>query len=128
MIYVDTSVLLARLFAEDRFPSDDFWRQALVSSRLIEYETWTRVNARRMGRTHGEAARDLLSRLAFVELLPAVLARAIEPFPVPVRTLDALHLASAHFLKTRDRRLSLATYDDSLGIAAKAMNLKVISP
>lgn len=128
MIYVDTSVLLARLFAEDRFPGDDFWRQALVSSRLIEYETWSRVNARGMGRTHGEAARDFLSRLAFVELLPTVLARAIEPFPVPVRTLDALHLASAHFLKTRDRRLFFATYDDSLGVAARALNLKVISP
>lgn len=79
-------------------------------------------------RTYEEAARDLFFRLAFAELLPAVLSRAIEPFPVPVRTLDALHLASAHFLKTRDRKLSFATYDDSLGVAAKALNLKVVSP
>lgn len=128
MIYVDTSVLLARLFAEDRFPAEDFCRQTLVSSRLIEYETWTRVHARGLGRTHGGAARDLLSRVALVELAPTVLARAVDPFPTPVRTLDALHLASAHFLKSRDRKLRFATYDDSLAAAAKALGLKVVVP
>ena len=35
----------------------------------------------------------LLGRIAFLELIPEVVGRAREPFPVEVRTLDALHLA-----------------------------------
>ena len=38
MIYVDTSVALAHLFAEDRRPPASFWTETLVSSRLLEYE------------------------------------------------------------------------------------------
>jgi type IV pilus assembly protein PilB len=33
--------------------------------------------------------------------LVPVLARALEPFPVPLRTLDALHLAAVAFLRGR---------------------------
>ncbi len=36
MIYLDSSVALAHLLAEDRFPSEDLWQQQLVSSRLLE--------------------------------------------------------------------------------------------
>jgi predicted nucleic acid-binding protein len=128
MIYVDTSVLLARLFAEGRSPPDDFWKQPLVASRLVDYEVWTRVNARGLEGTHGDAARALLGRLAMVELTPPVLARAREPFPVPVRTLDALHLASLHFLKERDPGIRLATYDHRLAVAAGKLGLPVERP
>ncbi len=128
MIYLDTSVILARLLAEDRYPPDDLWREPLASSRLTEYEVWTRLHARKLARTHGEAATSLLSRLAILELSPVVLSRALEPFPVPVRTLDALHLASAHFLRQRDASLVLATYDEALSRAASAIGLKTVSP
>jgi hypothetical protein len=33
VIYLDSSVALAHLLAEDRFPAEDLWRQQLVSSR-----------------------------------------------------------------------------------------------
>jgi hypothetical protein len=55
MIYVDTSVALAELLAEDRRPGDHFWNQTLVSSRLLEYEVWIRVHARKLARSHGDA-------------------------------------------------------------------------
>ena len=97
MIYLDTSVVLAELFAEDRRPRPGFWKGAFVSSRLLEYEVWTRVHGRGAAGTHGEAAREILARVAFVELAPTVLARAVEPFPEPVRTLDAIHLATAAY-------------------------------
>ena len=32
MIHLDTSVVLARLFAEDRSPPDGFWSRTLVAS------------------------------------------------------------------------------------------------
>jgi hypothetical protein len=45
-------------------------------------------------------------------MLPNILARALEPFATPVRTLDALHLASIEFLRKRNQSVELASYDD----------------
>ena len=123
MIYVDTSVALAELLAEDRRPDEDFWNQTLVSSRLLEYELWTRVHGRRLARSHGDAARALVGRVALLELVSPVLMRALEPFPKPVRTLDALHLASTEFLRERQPAIQLATYDSRQATAAKAMRI-----
>lgn len=127
MIYVDTSVVLAQLLAEDRVPPPSLWGELLVSSRLLEYEVWARINGRGLARSHGEAVRDVLARIAMVELLPAVLARALEPFPRPVRTLDALHLASAHYLANARQSISLATYDDRMSATANALGIPLYS-
>ena len=124
MIYVDSSVVLAQLLAEDRYPAADFWEAGpLVSSRLLEYEVWTRINARGLGTSHGEEVRLLLARLAFLELVQPVLTRALEPFATPVRTLDALHLASIDFLRSLGQRPALATYDRRLADAAVALGI-----
>ena len=42
------------------------------------------------------------------------MARAIDPFPGSVRTLDALHLASIEFLRSEGQTIKLATYDERL--------------
>lgn len=123
MIYLDTSVALAHLLAEDRYPPEALWREALVSSRLLEYEVWTRIHSRNLGRSHGDSARQLLNRIAFLELAPPVLARALEPFPLPVRTLDALHLASMIFLRDQHHDVSLASYDERLGELAARVGI-----
>jgi predicted nucleic acid-binding protein len=125
VIYLDTSVALAHLLAEDRRPPDALWSNPLAASRLLEYEMWTRLNARGLGPTHGEAARRLVERLAILELLPNVLARALEPFPTPVRTLDALHLASIEFLRERGQKVELASYDDRLIAAARGLRIPI---
>jgi hypothetical protein len=97
----------------------------LVASRLLEYEIWTRLNALRLGRSHGEEARALIQRVALVELAPPVLGRALEPFPIPVRTLDALHLASITFLLGRGQTVELAAYDNRLLAAAQALGIPI---
>ena len=125
MIYLDTSVALAHLLAEDRRPPDSLWAGSLVASRLLEYELWTRLNGRGLGASHGELARRLLERLAVLELTPNVLARALEPFPVPVRTLDALHLASMEFLRGLGQKIELASYDDRLAVAARSLGIPI---
>jgi predicted nucleic acid-binding protein len=125
VIYLDTSVALAHLLAEDRLPRASLWRQSLISSRLLEYELWVRVHTRKLTRSHSEAARALLGRVALLELAPPVLARALEPFPLPLRTLDALHLASIEFLRAQGQRLSLASYDDRMLVAARRMRIPV---
>jgi predicted nucleic acid-binding protein len=125
LIYIDTSVALAHLVAEDRRPPDGLWQKPLVTSRLLEYELWTRLDARRLAASHGELARRLVERLAVVEMLPNVLARALEPFPTPVRTLDALHLASIEFLRGRGQAVELASYDERLIVAARALGIPI---
>jgi predicted nucleic acid-binding protein len=121
LIYLDTSVALAHLLVEDRSPPERLWQEPLISSRLIEYEIWVRIHVRKLTRSHADEVRSLLSRIALVELSPAVLARALEPFPKPVRTLDALHLASMDFLKKQGQTVTLASYDSRLINGARAL-------
>ena len=121
MIYLDTSVALAHLLAEDRAPPDRLWQEPLISSRLIEYEIWTKIHARKLTRSHADEVRSLLSRLALIELATPVLARALEPFPKPVRTLDALHLASMEFLRSQGQSVTLASYDERVTNCARAL-------
>lgn len=125
MIYLDTSVALAHLLGETRMPPARLWEASLVSSRLLEYELWTQVHARRLGTSHGDAVRALLGEVSLIELVPPVLSRALEPFPMPVRTLDALHLASLDFLRQRERTVELATYDDRMRRAARALGIRL---
>lgn len=128
MIYLDSSVVLAQLLAEDRYPEPTFWQEGpYVSSRLLEYEVWNRVNARGLGPSHADDLRTLLARLSFLELEAPVLARALQPFPVPVRTLDALHLASIAFLQGLGQRPTLATYDRRLAEAAIALGIPLVA-
>lgn len=123
MIYLDTSVALAHLMGEDRTPPAALWEERLVSSRLLEYEMWTRIHARGLGPTHGDGVRALLDRVALVELSPLVLARALAPFQGSVRTLDALHLATADFLHSQGQSPRVATYDVRMADAARRLGL-----
>jgi uncharacterized protein len=123
LIYLDTSVALAQLLAENRRPPDGFWQEALIASRLLEYELWTAITARGLSASHGNEVRALIGRVALIELTPPVLARALEPFPSAVRTLDALHLASIEFLRTQRQQIVLATYDKRMEVTARALGI-----
>lgn len=126
MIYLDTSVALAHLLAEDRRPPAEIWSEELIASRLFEYELWNRLHAMNLAPSHGDSARLLLARIAFVELHPTVLSRALHPFPHPVRTLDAIHLSTAMFLLGRGHELRLASYDTRMLQVAESIGLGVL--
>jgi predicted nucleic acid-binding protein len=125
LIYLDTSVALAHLLAEDLSPPEKLWQETLISSRLIEYEVWNRIHARNLTRSHSDEVRSLLNRIAFIELSSPVLTRALEPFPKPVRTLDALHLASMDFLRRQGQAITLASYDSRLNATARALRFAI---
>lgn len=127
MIYLDTSVALAHLLGETKRPPDSLWSGVLVASRLLEYELWNRLHARGLGASHGDAARQLVGMLALVELTASVLERALEPFPVPVRTPDALHLATLCYLQAQRQAVELATYDERLSAAASALGIPIVA-
>ena len=120
MIY---SVALAHLLGEGRVPPDTFWAEPLVSSQLLEYEVWTRIHGHRFGTLLGEAARALFARVRLIELTESVLTRALEPWPMAVRTLDALHLATIDFLRRQGDAIELASYDNRLLAAARALEI-----
>jgi predicted nucleic acid-binding protein len=121
--YIDSSVVLAQLFAEDRQPTATLWDQVLVSSRLLEYEVWNRALARSQPPDRS-AIVALLGKIDMTELSPLALRRALGPFPVAVRTLDALHLATALFLNTESDPVLLASYDTRMLNAAHALGIE----
>jgi predicted nucleic acid-binding protein len=123
VIYTDSSVALAHLFRERQRPADSFWKQPLVSSKLLEYEVWNRVHTYRLTTSHSNEARQLLARVVLIELGEPVLSRALEPFPVAVRTLDALHLATMNFISSGGESAELASYDHRLLAAAEALGI-----
>lgn len=125
MIYVDSSVALAYLFAENLGPEDYFWDQDLCSSRLFEYEVRVRVNAHKDRDVLIQTTDWLLEQMAFVEMEPTVLFRVTQPFGTQVRTLDAIHLATALYMRSITSTLTIATYDKRLREAAQALGLDI---
>lgn len=127
-VYLDSSVALADLLSDDRRSSPDLWDQELTSSRLLEYEIWNRVNTRGLGRSHAAEVSTLLEKVTLLDLTPHVLRRALRPFPVSVRTLDGLHLATIEYLNGEGESIELATFDTRMIIAARALGIAIYQP
>jgi len=123
VIYIDSSVLLASVFAEPRSPPETLWDENLSSSSLLTYEVWVRINAYGLVASHGNLASARLNRVNLTELSEPALARALRPFPVPIRTLDAFHLATMDFLRRQGQTIDLASYDNRLRAAARSLGI-----
>jgi len=72
-----------------------------------------------------ESLEGMLAEIELVQLDPWIKRRAMEAFPVHVKTLDALHLATAlaiaaHF---RSQTVAVFSYDLTMNRAAKAVGL-----
>ena len=106
-----------------------------VTSFLTEVECMLAIEAARLRRQLSIDESGERRQLAYRHLrrmrrlMPSlsILRRAGEPCPLALKTLDAVHLATA--LMWRDRRapdLVFATYDRQLGRAALALGFEVI--
>jgi hypothetical protein len=115
------------LFREPRIPAPSFWLEPKVSSRLLEYEIWNRLHAHDRTASHGDMALELLRGIDVLDLSSGTLARALEAFPIAVRTLDGLHLATIEFLRGSGEEIELASYDRRLIAAATALAIPVAS-
>jgi predicted nucleic acid-binding protein len=124
VIYIDSSVLLSHLLAEDRRPAESLWREDLISSRLLEYEVWNRIHARGLATLASAAVTKALSNIYLLALSPVVLRKALEPLPVRLRTLDTLHLATMEYLLRSGRSIKLASYDHRMLAAAAATGIE----
>ena len=128
LTYIDSSVALAHLLAESRFPRENFWDRELTSSRLLEYEVWNRIHARGGSVATSASAQALLSGIELLEMTGQTLERALRPFPLAVRTLDGLHLATIEFIRARGDAVELASYDNRLIVAAQRIGIPVVLP
>lgn len=126
MIYLDASVVLAHLLSEDVRPPDSLWREPLIASRLMEYEVRNRLHALGIEREHPSMAAAVFNQISFVDLVEDVLAAAWDALPTGLRTLDALHLASAIFLREQGVELEVATYDRRFADAARQAGFEVM--
>ena len=69
---------------------------------------------------------EWLEAIDLVLLQRPVLARASEPLPAPLGTLDALHLATALVWQDRMRQsLVMTTHDRDLALAARSFGIEV---
>jgi predicted nucleic acid-binding protein len=133
--YIDTSALLRIVLREPGALDDLRSYDGLVSSELIAVEAARTIDRLRLqGSLSATEAADRsrivsewLEAIDLVLMRPSVMSRASDPMPMPLGTLDAMHLASA--LIWRDRVGSLpmmATHDAMLGTAARAFGFDVL--
>ena len=127
MIYLDSSVVLSQLLAENRPLPRVVTEDSLVSSRLLEYEIWNRIHAHGLTRSHADEVQAALERVLLIDLSPAVLARALKPFPISVRTLDGLHLATIEHLRAGGDYIELASFDRRLVAGARALGVAIFA-
>jgi len=65
------------------------------------------------------------ARLALVEISSAIVNLARAPFPVPVRALDAIHVATAQWLLPQVGGIAFWTHDHRQALAALSRGLDV---
>ena len=129
MIYLDSAAIVKLVHAESESAALRSWldaraEQAWISSVLAEIESF-----RALARHTPDAVARLHSVLDLIELIdldPAIRILAQTISPPTVRSLDAIHLATA--LSIRNQLTSFVTYDNRLAEAASAAGLAVDMP
>jgi predicted nucleic acid-binding protein len=133
--YLDTSALLRLVLREPGALDELRSCEALVSSELLAVESLRTIDRLRLqGVLSPEEAAirrnivtDWLEAVDLVLLQRPILARASEPFPIALGTLDGLHLATALVWRDRmQKSLVMATHDERLGLAARSFGIDVL--
>ncbi len=124
--YVDSSAFVKLVVSE---PESEALRRFLAASpRRLTASALLEIEATRVARAAGGAAAnamaDALRAVVLVDVTPAIRARARLVDPVHLRTLDAIHLATALETGVRD----VLVYDNRLGAAAAEYGMNVLSP
>lgn len=127
MHYFDTSALAKLVLVEPESDALVQYRSATqknVASELVRTEL-TRAVAR-IDPSRSRQVTELVRRIDLIPVSTNVLIDAGRLSPVSLRSLDAIHLASALLL--RDELDAFVAYDDRLLEAASALGLPVASP
>ena len=126
MLYLDTSASVKLLLAEDE--SDALVDYLTSSDASLVTSRVGIVELRRVGRRGGVSSdrADALAATVNVIELDAAIERLAIGLDSRLRSLDAIHLASA--LAVGERLLAFVCYDARLTTAAKRSKLPVVAP
>lgn len=136
IVFIESSVLVRIVVGQPRPLLD--WRALSqpIASALVEIEVPRAIDGlRRAGKLTEAAAaqaaaeaRDALRGFRLMEIDPAVRLRAGAPFAVQLRSLDAIHVASALLYRERNPEVefTVATHDERVARAAQAHGLTVV--
>jgi uncharacterized protein len=125
--YLDSSAIVKLVVAE---PESAALRRYLRRRRPLVSSALARAEVARALLPLGEQAvrrgQNVLARLELIRISDRVLAAAGTLLPAEIRTLDAIHLATAQQLGGDLARL--VTYDERLRAAAAASGCPLASP
>ena len=126
--YIDSSAVLKLAVREPETAALETYLagcEGLVSSRLAVLEC--RRAARRVSRVRVlQAVDDVLDAVYLLDITQAILDGAAMVDPPLLRSLDAIHLATA--LSLADAHVEVITYDKRFADAARANGLTVVQP
>lgn len=127
--YIDTSAALKLLVEESHSRSfatfyDSHHDAVWASSTLLRIEIVRTVKRALPELLSG--ARDLLDAFGYLPIDDAIVEAAMEEPVVMLRSLDAIHLASAR--QIGDDLDGFVTYDERLAAAADTSGFAVVSP
>lgn len=129
--YIESSALLSALLEHDAVALEELRAdgQRVTSALTFAEASRALIRARATGRLTPAEERSALQglrtferRCAVVAVTDAVLTRAGRPFPVePIRTLDAIHLATVELLGETPQLVTLVTRDERVRENARAL-------
>ena len=128
LAYIDSSALVKLVVAEPETPALEAElaeRTGLLTSALAALEC-RRAVRRVSGRRRLGNVDEMLAAVVLVDITPGLLETAAQLDPPLLRSLDAIHVATA--LAADDPNLDVITYDDRLAEAATANGLRVVRP
>ncbi|ETA92394.1 ribonuclease [Mycobacterium avium 10-5581] len=131
MIYLETSALVKLIRIEPESDALDNWLDEHTELRWIT-STLTEVELPRAVRTVAPeglpAVPAVLARLDRFEI-DEVIRSTAAAYPNPaLRSLHAIHLATAQIAASAGPLTALVTYDNRLTEAAKALSITVVAP
>lgn len=133
IVYIDSSVAVRAILGEPGILAWDDWERAYSSTLLlIEVGRALQRVSPGGGDLPGAEARRAAAFAEFRNLIGIIplsedIARvAAGPFPLPVKALDAIHVATALSVAKDEPLLVFATHDRQQGAAAEAMGLAVV--
>ncbi len=126
-LYLDSSAIVKLVVRETESTA---LRRFLRTHPVRVSSALARIEVLRAVRGHGEAARerarDVLKRLVLLAIDDRVIEQAAGLDGRVLRSLDAIHGASA--LQLGDEIVALVTYDERMQDAARAMGIPMESP
>ena len=129
--YLDSSVVLRHILLGEEPIRHALEFPQVVSSELLEIECRRVLHRYRLaGELTDEGlavARErldvVLGGVDLLEMTKPIKQRAMDPFPVNVRTLDALHIATALMVADTTEGLSLFSHDRGMNLCARSLGL-----